>query len=346
MTRILARSDVEELLSLEECIGAVECAFRDDAEGRGLGRGVLGISMTGGGFHIKAAGLPGEAPVFATKVNGNFFGNAALGLPRIQGLVVLCDARHGYPLAVMDSTWITALRTGAATGVAARHLALPGASTVTIAGCGVQGRLQLRAVAAVRPVVRVFAYDTHPAVAEAFAREMSSELGRDVRAVHDLAAATRASGIVVTSTPARAAILQVGDVAPGTFIAAVGADSEEKQEIAPALLAAAVVVPDILEQAAAFGDLHHALTARAMRREDVRGELGAIVAGQIAGRQHDDEIIVFDSTGTALQDVAAAALVYRRACHDERGTALDLLSAAPRRTDPGAYLRHHLGPVR
>jgi ornithine cyclodeaminase/alanine dehydrogenase-like protein (mu-crystallin family) len=329
-TRILARTDVAALLSLEECIGAVEDAFRDHAEGRSLGNGVLGFPVPGGGFHIKAAGLAGEAPIFATKVNGNFFGNAPLGMPRIQGLIVLCDAQNGYPLAVMDSTYITLVRTGAASGVAARHLALKDADSVTIAGCGVQGRIQLRAVCAVRPIARACAYDADPAVADTFAREMSAELSHDVRAVRDLAAATRQSAIVVTCTPAREAILQLGDVGPGTFIAAVGADSEEKQEIAPALLAASAVVPDLLDQAAAFGDLHHALTSGAMRRDEVRGELGAIIAGRAEGRRHDDEIVVFDSTGTALQDAAAAALVYRRACRDDRGTALDLLRPPPR----------------
>jgi len=143
--------------------------------------------------------------------------------------------------------------------------------------------------------------------------------------VRDLPAATRQSAIVVTCTPARQAILHPGDVAPGTFIAAVGADSEEKQEIAPALLAASAVVPDLLDQAAAFGDLHHALTSGVMRREEVRGELGAILAGLAEGRRSDDEIVVFDSTGTAIQDVAAADLVYRRACRDGRGSTHDLL---------------------
>jgi len=325
-TRILARADVEALLSLEDCIGAVETAFRDYAEGRSLGSGVLGLSMPGGGFHLKAAGLGGDDPVFAAKLNGNFYANASRGLPRILGLIVLCDATNGYPIAVMDSTYITLVRTGAATAVAAKHLALPHANTVAIAGCGVQGRIQLRAVCAVRPIQRAQAFDADPAVAEDFAGEMSQLLSRDVRAVRDFAAAARASEIVVTCTPSREAILDVGDVGPGTFIAAVGADAADKQEIAPALMASAAVVPDLLEQAAAFGDLRHAIASGAMKRGTVRGELGAIVAGRAEGRRNDGEIVIFDSTGTAIQDVAAAALVYRRACRDERGVTLDLTS--------------------
>jgi len=325
-TRILARADVAALLSLEDCIGVVEAAFRDHAEGRSLGSGVLGLPVPGGGFHLKAAGLGGDAPLFAAKLNGNFDANASLGMPRILGLIVLCDAANGYPVAVMDSTFITLVRTGAATAVAARHLALPHASTVTVAGCGVQGRIQLRAVCAVRPIQRAFAFDADPAVAEDFATGMSALLGRDVRAVRELGAAARASEIVITCTPSRRPILGVGDVGPGTFIAAVGADSEDKQEIAPALMASAAIVPDLLEQAAAFGDLHHAIASGAMKRDDVRAELGPIVAGRAAGRLGDDEVLVFDSTGTALQDVAAAALVYRSACRSDRGVTLDLTS--------------------
>ncbi len=140
------------------------------------------------------------------------------------------------------------------------------------------------------------------------------------------AAAARNSDIVVTCTSARQPILHVGDIAPGTFIAAVGADNPEKQEIAPALLAASRVVVDVLDQAATMGDLHHAIAAGVMTRGDVAAELGQIVAGRAphAGRQSPSEVVVFDSTGMALQDVAAAAAVYERAQAAGRGTPVQL----------------------
>ncbi len=338
-TLLLSRQDVADLLGLEECIAAVEAAFRACAEGRIGAPGVLGVPLPGGGFHIKAASLGGDPPVFAAKINGNFAGNEErFGLPRIQGLIVLCDARHGYPLAVMDSIEVTALRTAAATAVATTHLARRDAAVVTIAGCGRQSRLQLRAVAAVRPPARVYAFDTDRERAETFAREMTGVLGVPVQVAGALGDAARLSDIVVTCTPSTRAILCLGDVRPGTFVAAVGADSETKQEIDPALLAASAVVPDILEQAAAIGDLHHALAAGVMTREDVRAELGAVVAGTAPGRLGDEEIVVFDSTGTALQDVAAAAIVYARAVSRGRGVRLDLLGhtryGAPDRLGP------------
>ncbi len=141
--------------------------------------------------------------------------------------------------------------------------------------------------------------------------------------VSDAAAAVRTSDIVVTCTSSREPILEVGDVAPGAFVAAVGADNPEKQEIAPTLLAVSRVVVDVLDQAATMGDLHHAIAAGVMTRDGVT-ELGQIVAGGAAGRRSPDEVIVFDSTGMALQDVAAAAAVYERARAKGRGTVVQL----------------------
>jgi ornithine cyclodeaminase/alanine dehydrogenase-like protein (mu-crystallin family) len=233
-------------------------------------------------------------------------------LPTIQGVVLLFDAIAGRPLAILDSIELTALRTAAATAVAARHLARPSSSTVTICGCGAQSAAQLLALARVLPVSEVFAFDIDGELAAAFAREMAGASFK-VRAVSDLRAALCISDVVVTCTTSRRAFLMRDDVMPGTFIAAVGADNPEKSELDPALMAHSKVVVDSLEQCAAFGDLHHAIDAGAMSVGDVHASLGAIVAGDLPGRVDDDEITIFDSTGTAIQDVAAAVLVYKRA---------------------------------
>ncbi len=313
-TLLLSSSQVRAALTLADCIDAVEQGFAAHEEGRSLGPGALGIHAPGGGFHVKAAGLTMERPYFAAKTNANFPGNAqAFGLPTIQGAVMLCDAECGFPLAVMDSMSITAIRTAAATGVAARHLALPDASILAIAGCGRQAADQIAAVAAVRPIGKILAYDRDAEQARRFAAEQSRWLGIAVEAVTDFPSAARSAGIVVTCTSSTTPLLGVGDVAPGTLIAAVGADNPEKSELAPALMAASSVIVDNLEQCAAFGDLHHAIDAGVMAAGDVRAELGAVVAGKKRGRKAADETIIFDSTGTALQDVAVAVLAYRNA---------------------------------
>jgi ornithine cyclodeaminase/alanine dehydrogenase-like protein (mu-crystallin family) len=259
------------------------------------------------------------------KINANFPGNPKRhGLPTIQGVIALFDASDGRVLALLDSIEITSIRTAAATAVAAKHLAREDASVVTICGCGEQGRSQLRAIMCVRPVRQVNAFDIDGDRAASYAREMAAELGVSVTAVPGLGAETRDTDIWITCTPAREWFLGRSNVRPGAFIAAVGADNDHKQEIEPELLASNVVIADVLDQCATIGDLHHALAASVMQREDVRAELADVVAGAKPGRLHDDEIIVFDSTGTALEDVAAAAVVYERALAAGAGITIDL----------------------
>ena len=321
----LSRSDVLELLTLRDCIEAVQAAFRLHAEGRTLGPGVLGVPAAGGGFHIKAAGLVGERSYFAAKINANFPDNPARsGLPTIQGTVMLADAATGQPLAVMESGSVTALRTGAATAVAARFLARRDARTATVVGCGVQGELQLAAIAAVLPLTSVRLFDADPARAEALAGRAAATFGLAVEATRDLEAAIRTSDVCVTCTPARRAFVSRSVVAAGTFIAAVGADNRGKQELEPALVASATLVVDVLEQCAEIGELQHALAGGLMTREQVHAELGDVVAGRRPGRTRDDEIVIFDSSGTAIQDVAAAIAVYERACATGRGIEVKL----------------------
>jgi ornithine cyclodeaminase/alanine dehydrogenase-like protein (mu-crystallin family) len=153
---------------------------------------------------------------------------------------------------------------------------------------------------------------------------MACELGIEVTVADDLAAATRRSDVIITCTPARRWILGRGDVRPGAFVAAVGADNPEKQEIEPSLMAESAVVVDILEQCERMGDLSHAIACGVMNREDVSAELAEVVSGRKTGRRRDDEIVIFDSTGTALQDVAAARCAYERALALGIGLSLDL----------------------
>ena len=311
---LLSHGDVERLLTPDECIAAVEDAFRRHATGEMPAPGILGMHAEHGGFHIKAALLALDRPYFAAKTNSNFPNKGArYGLPTIQGIVALFDAGSGTLLAVMDSMAITALRTAAATAVAAKYLARKNSGTALICGCGGQATAQLRALLRVRGLKRIYAYDQNAEKAGAFANAFANETQLPVAAVADLPQTVAASDIIVTCTTAGRFFVTLGMVRPGTFIAAVGADNENKQELDPALLARGKLVTDITDQCCAIGDLHHAIAAGAMSRDAVHAELGEIVSGLKAGRASDEEIIVFDSTGTALQDVAAAAAVYRRA---------------------------------
>ena len=324
-TLVLRQQEVSKLLDLEECIAAVERAFRLQGEGQLAPPGILGIAAKEGGFHIKAGLLPLERSYFVAKVNANFPSNPVQhGLPAIQGVVVLADAENGAPLALLDSIEITLQRTAAATAVAAKYLARKDARIVTICGCGIQGRAQLQALTKVRRIERAFAFDTNLAAAIRFAADLAAGLHIEVEAVTDLAAAVRQSHICVTCTPARSFYLRRETVAPGTFLAAVGADHPNKQELDPALFANSTVVVDSIDQCAAIGDLHHAIEQGVVSRCDDFTELGEVVAGKKPGRTSEREITIFDSTGVAIEDAAAAAVVYEKAVQAGAGMQIEL----------------------
>ena len=313
-TLLLQRKEVAALLPLDECIVAVEKAFELYAEGKALPPGILGIQAQDGGFHLKAGILNLGRNYFVAKANANFPRNQAqFGLPTIQGVIVVFDARSGRLLAVMDSIEITIVRTGAATAVAAKYLSRANSKIAMIWGCGNQGRISVRMLMKVRPLEIVYAYDTDQIQAQKFAKELSAELKIAVIAVDDPARAVTESDICVTCTSSKQPFLHLKDVSPGTFIAAVGADSEEKQELESTLLKTGKLVVDLMNQSANIGELHHALQHGLMTRGDVYAELGEIICGRKKGRTTDDEVIIFDSTGTALQDVAAATIVYEKA---------------------------------
>ena len=298
MTLTLTAADVRKLLPLDDCIAAVEASFLAHGQGK-IEAGVLSVHAHDGAFHTKSA-LVGN--YFGVKTNANFPSNPSQHrLPSIQGVMILFDANNGVPLAVMDSGELTALRTAAATAIAAKYLARRGAESVIVVGCGRQGKVQLEAVRRVLPLKRAFAFDVDPKrVRELDATPVASLDGID-------------ADIWITCTPSREAFLRVGHVKPGAFVAAVGADNPTKSEITPELMAASRIVTDVTEQCVEIGDLHHAIAAGAMKRSDVVAQLGEVVDRGIDVRRNDDDIVVFDSTGAGFQDTAAASVVYERA---------------------------------
>ncbi len=243
---ILTRTEIAALMRPADWLAAAETAFRAAGEGRADAPPPLAIHGTGGVFHAKAAGLRGDRHYAALKLNANFPSNPErLGLPTIQGAILLCDGESGAVLAIMDSIEITLRRTAAATALAARYLARREARSILICGCGAQGAAQLEALREVLPLTQCLVSDRNPARAAAFA-DAARAGGLEAEVSIDLAAAAPASDVIVTCTTSREAFLDLGMVRSGTFVAAVGADSPEKSEIAPALMASARVVADVL----------------------------------------------------------------------------------------------------
>ena len=323
-TLLLTRRDIANLLTITECMVAVESAFGLYAKGKMMAPKVLGIHVDNGGFHIKAGVLASDKTYFAAKSNANFPNNSIQhGLPAIQGVIIVCDGRNGRLLSLMDSIEITILRTGAATGIAAKYLALSHAKVATICGCGNQGKISLKALLEVRKLEKIFAFDIDSSQAERFADEFSNEIKVTAITASDLHDALIQSHICVTCTPSKKPFIQADDIMPGAFIAAVGSDSEEKQELYPEVIATNKIVVDLAAQCAIMGELHHAIKQGLTTIGNIHAELGQIITGQKAGRESDKEIIIFDSTGTALQDVAAAAIVYEKAFIKKIGTSMN-----------------------
>ena len=320
-TLLLSRSQIAQLLSLEECIAAVEKVLRLQGEGRVPAPEILGLHTIQGGLHVKAALLDTNRSYIVAKANTNFPDNPQRAqLPTIQGVIIVCDAENGLPLAIMDSIEITTKRTAAASAVAAKYLARRGPSKVTICGCGTQGEMHLRALNAVLSIEQVFAFDLNGARAQKLVTETGNELRLRAKVISDLRNAIQLSDVCVTCTPSREFFVHKADVRPGALIAAVGADNEHKQEIDPALIASAKVVADSVDQCAVIGDSHHAIKGGLMTQRQIYAELAEIVAGRKRGRTSDEEIIIFDSTGIATEDAISAVVVYEKACAAGAGT--------------------------
>jgi alanine dehydrogenase len=309
---LLDKPTVSSAVDLEELINAVESAFAAHARGLALESKLVHVNADNGEFHIKTGGIRTVGNTyFVCKVGAGFFSNRSLwGLPNIIGLIVLCDGTTGVPLAVMDSSIVTSLRTGAATAVAAKYLARSDSKVALVCGAGVQAEIQLRSLSRVLPLkhARVWARGD----SRDFSLRMTSELGIPVESAADLGEAARNSDVIVTCTPARTWFLNRNDVRQGTFVAAVGADSPGKQELDPRLLSSSLVICDIIDQCIHVGELQHAAGAGLSAGESVLGTLGDVIIGKAPARRTSSETIIFDSTGTAVQDAAAAALIYER----------------------------------
>lgn len=318
-TLLISRSQVAALLALDEAILAVEQAFRLYGEGKVMAPSILGVHAEHGGFHIKAGIMNLGKNYFVAKTNANYPGNKKFNLPTIQGVVMVSDADNGRLLALLDSIEITIIRTGAATAVAAKYLSRQDAKTATIVGCGNQGRISLKMLQQVRPLERFWVYDSDPTVAANLSVELNMELQVEILQASDLGDAIRQSEIVVTCTSSKQPFLKREWLQPGTFVAAVGADNEDKQELDVTVLSDSKLITDLTAQCASIGELHHGIEAGVITKDHVFAELGEVVARKKPGRSTPDEIIVFDSTGMALQDVVSSAIVYEKALENSKG---------------------------
>jgi ornithine cyclodeaminase/alanine dehydrogenase-like protein (mu-crystallin family) len=316
----LSRADVESVaLDMPTIIASLEAAFREKGAGRVEMPPKPGIHMEADSFiHAMPAYIPALHAAGIKWVSG-FPSNPERGLPYISGLLILNDDETGLPLCVMDCTWITAYRTGAATALSAKYLARPESESVGILACGVQGRTNLEALAALFPVRRVRAFDIVPAARDRFAAEMSEKLGIEVETARNARDAVVESDIVVTSGPILkqpAATIEAGWLKPGAFGSAVDFDSYWQ----PAALAELDHIST--DDHAQF---HYYRTVGYFQQTpDPHSDLGELVTGAKPGRTAASDRTLAMNLGLALDDMAVAPEIYRRAVEAGRGTTLEL----------------------
>lgn len=320
-TLVLTQADVRSLVDMAAAIPAIESAFA--AHGRNETqmpvKVYLDLPQFDGDFRAMPAYYGDSAGV--KWVNAHPHNPERHGIPSVLGMYILSDPATALPLAVMDATLLTAIRTGAAAAVASKYLARPDAKTVGFVGSGVQARSLLAALRVVFDDLEVVASDVSADAAEAFAAESGGRVG-------ELAEAAGCD-IVCTATPVRDPIVRREWIRPGTHINAMGADAHGKQELATQILLDAKVVIDDWDQACGSGEVNVPLETGALSRDRIHAALGEIVAGLQPGRESRDEITVFDSTGLAVQDVALARLVYELAKENGVGIEVDFVGGTP-----------------
>ena len=316
-TLVLTRNDVRGLLDMAEVIEAVEQAFRYWQQGQAVMPPKAYLTLEHGDIRAMPSAIPGSAAVKWANVHPQ---NRSRGLPTVMAVLIYSDPETGYPLAVMDATEITAYRTAATAAIASRYLARRDSRTLGIIGAGQQAHTQIAAHAALFELELVKVYDCS---ADASARLIDSLPDRPLRSC-PLEEAAEAD-IVCTLTPAKEPFLKREWVRPGTHINAVGADANGKEELEPSILKDAIVVVDDMRQSTAGGEINVPLRKGLISVEDVYGTLGEIIAGNKLGRTDERSITVFDSTGLAIEDVAVASIVYRKARQRGGYLSLDLV---------------------
>jgi alanine dehydrogenase len=315
MIHILSREDVRQALPMYQAIETVKGAFAQLSTGQADVplRLALNVPRHNGVTLLMPAYLHTDEQM-AVKIVSVFHENPAQGLPLIHALVVVVDATTGRPAAIMDGIYLTALRTGAASGAATDLLARQDTHIAAIFGAGAQGRTQLEAVCAVRPIQEAWIYDKEPERAAAYADEMSQRLSLPVRVAETPAEAVHRADVICTATTSSSAVFEDVDVQPGTHINAVGAYTPEMQEIPVETVLRAKVVIDHREASLAeAGDLLIPLKQGLITEDHIYAELGEIAAGLKPGRASPEEITLFKSVGVAVQDVAAAGAVLEAA---------------------------------
>jgi len=323
-TRLLSRKDIESIFTMKMCMEAVERAFADLASGNAVmpQRTPIGVPDKQGialfmPAYIKSLGALGAKVVSVYKDNA-----AKHNLPTVLGMIILLDDETGFPLALMDGGYLTAMRTGAVSGVATQYMARPEGRVAAIFGTGVQAFTQVLAVHEARPLTRLLAYSIDPKDARRkFADRITAQTGLKVELADDAAAAVRESDIVILATSASTPVVAGDWFKPGTHINGIGSHAPKMRELDTLTVQKSRIICDqTIACKAEAGDFIIPAEAGEWAWDRVAGDLGEVILGRVAGRTSREEITLFKSVGLAVQDMSAARSVYNEAVKKGIGT--------------------------
>lgn len=322
-TLLLKKEEVRQLVSMKEVIGTVEEAYKAFNSGQVIQPPYIGIDLPShrGEIDFKLGYNQGNELISMKASSGGFRNNPEeYGVPNGMGTVLLFDARSGALACVMDGSLLTGLRTGACGAVSVKALARKNAGKIASIGTGNQARMQIRAITEVMKIEEIHAWNNTPGTLARYKADIETEFGIPVVAARSKKDAVEQADILITTTRGKGSLVEAAWVKPGTHIVAIGADAPGKQELEPEIFRGAKVVVDSISQCVDKGETQHPIARGIMTAKDIHAEIGDILLGRKPGRENDQEVTIFDSTGMAIQDNTTAAKIYRNALERKAGT--------------------------
>jgi alanine dehydrogenase len=322
-TLLLKKEEISSLISMKEVIGTVEAAYKAFNSDQVEQPGYIGMHLPAprGEIDFKLSYYKSNEMISMKASSGAFKDNpAARGLPTNMGTILLFDGMSGGLACVMDGSLITGLRTGACGAVSVKALARKDSKKITSIGTGIQARMQIRAINEIMKIEEIHAWDRDPVTLAKYKADIESEFGIPVVMANSKQEAVEQADILITTTRGTGAVVEAGWVKPGTHIVAIGADAPGKQEFDPEIFRNAKIVVDSLVQCVEKGETQNPLNSNVITEDDIYAEIGEILLGKKAGRESDEEITIFDSTGMAIQDNTTASKIYQNAVEKKVGT--------------------------
>lgn len=327
-TLLLKKEEVRKLISMKEVIGTVEEAYKAFSSKRVMQPGYIGMHLPPprGEIDFKLGYYMNNEVISMKASSGGFPDNPRLyGVPSGMGTVLLFDARTCALICVMDGSLLTGLRTGASGAVSVKVLARKNAKTIASIGTGQQARMQIRAIREVMDIGSIHAWSRTADTLVSYKADIEREFGIPVILANSAKEAVEQADILITTTRGKGPVVQSDWVRPGTHIIAIGTDQQGKQELQPDIFRNAKIVNDSLEQCCEKGETWHPLNEQIITRNDIHGEIGEILLSKKPGRENDEEITIFDSTGMAIQDNTASAKIYQNALDNKVGTFFEFI---------------------